>query len=297
MRALRAPLLLATLAFGCRPDLDEGLSRLDSPRVVAVVLDPPEAPPGATVRVSPVIASRDGIVEGTAVELAFCALPRALGENGAAPASCLRDDGVLAGSTSSGEATLVVPREACLTFGPEVTSADLRPRDADVTGGHYQPLRVRGADTTTFASLRLTCAPARVPAEVAARLGRLARPNENPTGLRLEPLGDTLARRTLRRGARVPLRASWEPTSAEAYVAVPPSGDDLVTRREALRVTWYASAGTLSHERTGRASNDTASTSDNDLLAPEAPGVVHLVAVLRDDRGGVAVTTLSLGVE
>ncbi|MFO0644567.1 MAG: hypothetical protein U0183_35435 [Polyangiaceae bacterium] len=297
MRGLRAPLLLATLAFGCRPDLDEGLSRLDSPRVVAVVLDPPEASPGATVRVSPVVASRDGLVEGTPVELAFCALPRALGENGAAPASCLRDDGVVPGATSSGEAALVVPREACLTFGPEVTSADLRPRDADVTGGHYQPLRVRGPDTTTFASLRLTCAPARVPAEIAARLRLLARPNENPTGLRLEPLSDTKARLTVRRGALVRLRATWDPTSAETYVAVSPTGDDLVTRREALRITWYASAGALSHERTGRGSDDTTSTSDNDLLAPESPGVAHLVAVLRDDRGGVAVTPLSLDVE
>ena len=84
----------------------------------------------------------------------------------------------------------------------------------------------------------------------------------------------------------------------ERYLVAPVTRHDrhAIVRRRGDGVRRDAH-GALSHERTGRGSDDTTSTSDNDLLAPESPGVAHLVAVLRDDRGGVAVTPLSLDVE
>ena len=55
--------------------------------------------------------------------------------------------------------TAPVPADACFLFGPEVSSAELRPRDPDVTGGFYQPMRVSvaGAETTAFGLLRIRC--------------------------------------------------------------------------------------------------------------------------------------------
>lgn len=54
----------------------------------------------------------------------------------------------------------------------------------------------------------------------------------------------------------------------------------------AMRVSWFATGGTFDADKTGRAEDDPATTSDNLWTAP-SPGVVHLWIVLRDSRGGV----------
>jgi hypothetical protein len=49
-------------------------------------------------------------------------------------------------------------------------------------------------------------------------------------------------------------------------------------------VSWYATAGSLAEEHTGRAAGDPALDSSNSFVAG---GPAHLWVVLRDDRGGV----------
>jgi hypothetical protein len=75
---------------------------------------------------------------------------------------------------------------------------------------------------------------------------------------------------------------------AEPYVFFDPDAREVRDRREALQISWYATAGAFEHDRTGR-SEEEASQSDteNGWTAPDQAGDVTLWAVLRDDRGGV----------
>jgi hypothetical protein len=85
---------------------------------------------------------------------------------------------------------------------------------------------------------------------------------------------------------------------SEPYVYFDPITRKLVDRREAMRVSWFATDGELEHDRTGRSEPEARHTdSDNDWTAPEAEGDVRLWVVLRDDRGGVGWGSYRLRVE
>jgi hypothetical protein len=86
-------------------------------------------------------------------------------------------------------------------------------------------------------------------------------------------------------------------SGAEPYLALDPVDHTLASRREAIRVSWFATDGSFEHERTGRAETDHASTSDNRWTAPRAHGVVQLWVVIRDDRGGVGWSAYAFDVE
>jgi hypothetical protein len=60
-----------------------------------------------------------------------------------------------------------------------------------------------------------------------------------------------------------------------------------VDRREAIAVAWYATSGAFDVDRSGRAGDDTVTTSDNGWQAPSAGGSAIMWVVLRDERGGV----------
>lgn len=229
-----------------------------------------------------------------------------------------------------------LPRDACETFGPTPKTPkpgepNLRPVHPDTTGGFYQPVRVAGRDAPT-------CALGGATQEQSAAYNRRRRPNENPqldTLVLVHPDGseqplsaaDSEPVLTVAAGERVRLRASWpdcplEPscgdgicslgeldcaddcgdahgcTGSEPYVYFDPLSRQLVDRREALRVAWFASDGAFDHERTGRSPEeaDEAST-ENAWRAPDEPGDVRLWVVVRDDRGGVGWGSYQLQVE
>ncbi|UJR81756.1 hypothetical protein [Sandaracinus amylolyticus] len=84
---------------------------------------------------------------------------------------------------------------------------------------------------------------------------------------------------------------------AERYLRFDLATRTLVPERESIRVAWYVSGGTLESERTGVADDDTTSASENVLTAPDEPGELTLVVVLRDARGGAAWSQARLRVE
>ena len=96
------------------------------------------------------------------------------------------------------------------------------------------------------------------------------------------------------RGAKVMLRASWPEAAAERYVVYDLASRALAERRETLRASWFATAGTFENDRTGRAEDERETFTDNEWTAPSEPRTVHLFVVLRDARGGVAFTTQTL---
>jgi hypothetical protein len=87
-------------------------------------------------------------------------------------------------------------------------------------------------------------------------------------------------------------------TGSEQYVALDLESGALAVHREAIRVAFYTTAGTLSADGGGRdeAEADTPST-DDAWTAPASPGEVRLWLVVRDDRGGVGWESYRLAVE
>jgi hypothetical protein len=87
-------------------------------------------------------------------------------------------------------------------------------------------------------------------------------------------------------------------TGSEPYLYFDPVSRKLVDRREAIRVSWYATAGSFEHERTGRTEEEAGrSSSANTWTAPKGEADVKLWVVIRDDRGGVGWGSYALRVE
>jgi hypothetical protein len=75
---------------------------------------------------------------------------------------------------------------------------------------------------------------------------------------------------------------------SEPFAYLDPQSHELVDRHEAMRVSWFATAGSFDTDHTGRLESEFSQTSsDNTWTAPEEPGTVFMWVVLRDDRGGV----------
>ncbi len=286
----RARLLCLVAVLGCKPELGAPLSTLTEPRVIGVRVTPPEAAPGARVVLEALVAGPEGPVPAT-VDWAFCSEGKPLTENDVVASACLIGPGSPIAITSEPvEATM--PLDACKRFGPELPpstpgQSPLRPRDPDVTGGYYQPVRLRVDGASAIALPRVQCSLPNAPIDVALDHKQRYRANQSPAVVGLDLLADGAivdpAAVPARRAVRV--RVTWTPESEERFVVHDLAARALVERREALRVSWFASAGALSDEHTGA---DAGAASENTWRTPAA-GPAHLWAVVRDDRGGLDV--------
>ena len=277
MRRLACVLVLGVAFAACRPDFGERASLVTTARVLAVRAEPPEAPQGGTMTLTPLVASPDGTVGAPEIGWAFCATPKPLAENDVVAADCLAD--AIRPIGVGAQVSASIPTDACSLFGPEPPPG-ARPRDADVTGGFYQPVRAQLAAEPAIARLRVSCNLGGVAAEAAADFKARYHPNQNPRLTIDVPA-------TVAAGAHVMLHASWRTEDAEAFVAFDASSVAVQDRREAMRVSWFVSGGALDTDRTGRDEADLATTTDDGFTAPGTPGNVHVWLVLRDSRGGV----------
>lgn len=303
---------LLGLAGGCTPELGEPPSLVSGRRVLAVRGEPAEAMPGATVQFTILVATPAGTTPDEPVEWGFCKSPKPLSENNSVSRECLAEGTEPIAAAPSVSAPL--PNDGCARFGPDTPPSPpgqppLRPRDPDVTGGYYQPVRalLQAASGTgeqvSFGLERIRCNLAGAPIEVAQEFRRRYLPNQNPALLEVRgSVGGGAFMPLVREGegvapgrlgdvpaeAEVVLEARWDGAAAEGYPVYDPTSRALVDRREALRVSWYATAGTLAHDRSGRGEDDPETTAENIWIAPRAAGLVYLWAVLRDSRGGVS---------
>jgi hypothetical protein len=288
----RAHLLrwLCPLVLGaCKPDLGPGDSLVTSTRVLAVKMAPAEAAPGALVTFTAFVATADGTSSAEPIVWSFCTAPKPLTVDNVVSNACLGASS-LAPIATGPAVNALLPSDGCSLFGPDVPPGNFRPRDPDVTGGYYQPVRgdLAGTDTV-FDLARLTCPLANAPPDVVASFTKAYVPNANPhiAGLVGAILGTPITGTQVPAGARVTLEASWPPADAETYAYVDPESQTLQTKRESMRVAWYASAGAFDAQSTGRAEADTAAFTDGTWTTPGTPGKVHVWIVLRDSRGGV----------
>lgn len=280
---MRRALLLAALFVACRPDFGDRDSLVVETQVLAVRGDPPEAKPGETVTYSLLVASPSGPVAAPAASWAFCATPKLLTENGAVSAACLANGvrPIADGPTI----TAPTPADACALFGPETSSADLRPRDPDATGGFYQPVRVALDGHLAFGQERVRCNAKNIAAGQTKELDRRYVPNANPEIASID------APPSVAPSAHVVFRVTWPESAAETYAYYDPTTAQVVDRRETMRVSWFTTAGAFEHDRTGRTPDERETFTENAWNAPATPATVHLFVVLRDDRGGVAFAT------
>ena len=279
---MRAALMLFVLCLGCcAPALVDEPWLVTGARVVAVTAEPPEAAPGATVALRAVVARATGSIEQEGVRWASCDQPRAYSQNEPVNPNCL---GALSAAPIGASATeVVLSGDICARFGPDAPSAGVRPRDPDATGGYYLPVGVQVGEAPAFAFVRLRCQPAGISFEVAQAYRRQARPNTNPTFvLSAFVEGTPTSFDALAASASVELRADWSASPEETFSVIDSATSTLTTHIERYDVSWFVTAGRLSSARS--------STGTGRWQLPSAPGQGALWAVVRDNRGGVAVT-------
>jgi hypothetical protein len=296
-------LVIATLLVaGCKPDFGEPASLVTSRRILAVKAEPPEVKPGDTAMFTGFVVSPSGTEIMPSLDWALCTTPKPLDENNVVASACL-GSGVM--DLGLGPSTMaMVPPNACGLFGPDPPPQmpgmpPLRPRDPDVTGGYYQPLRVSEGQTTGFALERFICDLAQGGADIAVAYAQTYKANQNPS---LQPLtatvnGAAVTLGALPKGQTIDFSVGWPAAAVESFPVFDLATATLVTHRESMRVSWFASAGSFAHEVTGREETDTATTTDNPWTAPSTPGPVHLWVVLRDSRGGVDFAAYELNVQ
>ena len=211
-----------------------------------------------------------------------------------------------------------------------------RPVDPDPTGGYYQPLTVflgGGDGDVSVDTTRISCGVAGASSDDVIVFRQRYHGNQNPRVDVLQidgadlPADPTTPPRAVARGAHLTFHVAWPacpaidacgdgvcgpdesrldcatdcaiPTGcagAERYLYFDAEARQLVARRESMRVSWFATAGTFDRDRTGRSSDETEPSSDDAWDAPAEAMTVRGWVVLRDDRGGVAWRSFALDV-
>ncbi len=319
---IRAALALCILA-GCAPELVDDTTRVDAPRLLAVRATPAEAHPGEAVTLRGLYADADGPVAAPPLSWAFCMNRKPFTEPGPVDPRCLAAEGAELVPIGDGiEAEAALPAEGCRLFGPDRPTPlpgepAGRPVDPDDTGGFFQPVRVASDDASqpTLAQVRITCGlPSATPAQ-AAEYRRRQRPNQNPTLATVSADADLLVAlehegggRAVAPGTVVDLAATWPACAPDAcsdgicppcggpesYAWFDPIAREVTTRRESIRVSWFATGGALETGHSGRSEEESERglvDAEDRWTAPTTAGPAFLWVVVRDDRGGVGWAT------
>jgi hypothetical protein len=152
----------------CVDPLPDDTPYVTEPRVLAVLAEPPEAPPGSEVVWRAVTADADTVDVPLDLRWAWCRKGKPLAELGPVAPSCLTEGSEDLSPFGEGEAaTSTVPDDACARFGPNPPPPEDgqpagRPTDPDVTGGFHQPAVIFGPDDPTLAAARVRCGLANV---------------------------------------------------------------------------------------------------------------------------------------
>lgn len=279
---MRILILLAVLA-ACNAPLDQRLAIVKEPRVLAISSEPAERKPSEVVTYSALVASPDGPIAAVP-SWGLCTAPKPPTEDNAVADPCL-GEGALIDLGAAPSATATIPMSACIQFGPDVPAGGFRPRDPDTTGGYYQPVRAdTGVTDLAFGFTRITCNLPTAPGDLQRRYQTEYVANANPL---LLPLAWSVAPGPVPAQADVTLTAAWAPESVETYLYYDPQSQTLVTRREAMRVSWFATGGTIAVDASAVAEGDDVTSVSTTWHTPAA-GPAWLWIVLRDSRGGIA---------
>jgi hypothetical protein len=223
------------LATGCKPNLDQTVSVVSEPIVLAVRSDPAEMAPAGNVQMTALYVDRNGPIAAGRISWAFCTARNPLANLGDVNPECLETSGAWFVPLGSGASVMgAIPDNACQQFGPDVPQPTPgqpqgRPVDPDPTGGYYQPARLLlpsdAGTSVSIAETRLSCGPGLATGDPAVDFNRRYHANVNPAvaglavvqGSSTSPWGpdDTgdagapTTNNTVKAGAHVSLRVSW----------------------------------------------------------------------------------------
>lgn len=288
---------LLVMVAACKPDLGDPASLVVEPRILAVQSEPAEVAPGQDVTLHALVATGDGTAMPD-VAWGFCTQPAPLASDNVAGDDCIYGASSL--MVRGTDITATIPIEACSVFGPTPPAPApgepaRRPHDPDVTGGYYQPIRALARlDANTqvpgIGLTRIACDLANAPLDALAQYRARYHANTNPVLVHVvsQRYGDPDAREMpvkLPPHEAIALRARWSDDTAETFPVFDPQTRMVIDHREAIRVSWFVSDGSLASERTGRTEMEAETFADNVWTTPEA-GTSHLWVVIRDSRGG-----------
>jgi hypothetical protein len=299
------------VAIGCKPAVGRAPSLIVGPEILAVRGEPAEVSPGADVSYQFLMASTVGTVTDAQGTWDVCTQPKPPSESNSVASACVNaPPGTDVGATFSAP----VPADACSLFGPNAPAAKagqppFRPRDPDITGGYYVPVRLLvddglgGAPLMAFEFERVFCGLGGAPLTAIQDYNTRYQKNTNPTlqGLAVvapdQTRTDILAGpATVAAGSVVTLVASASPDSAENFPVYDSVAQKLNDQVETLSVSWFATDGKFKDDRVD--ADPVSLEANNTWSAPQvtASEDIPLWVVMRDTRGGVAFASVTLTV-
>ena len=306
--ALIVAALLALSAFGCIPSPNFDPSEIvKTPRILAIVADHPDAPPGQDVRLTALVVDPDA--RALALQWTACASAETLGggggglsgaQYGAPPPSvgCEPGQPMVVPLASEGDVGVLPGALTMLAFSElarlgDVFGSDLPPdtlqRLADDVGLPLTvQVTVRVGDEVLVRGfkrvlIRNSAPHGTNPPEPRVQIGdRWFTTDTTPGAAPFEcvPEDGGAAEVTIAHGARVALHP--DPDDArwfEQYTVLDPQGG-LLVHQESGYYSWFATAGHFAADVTQ------APTRDNEWTAPAEPGSHSLWLVVRDGHGG-----------
>ena len=141
--------------------------------------------------------------------------------------------------------------------------------------------------------VRVRCALPQAPIDIAREYAARYTNNQNPQLTTLRLLGSNGEKQTdYLPGQAFNIEGSWMPGTAEPFVSYDKQTSQLVEATEVLTMSWFVTAGTLDVDRTEAESGEARVRAQ--WTAPEIPQTVRIWAVLRDNRGGMSWSQLSV---
>lgn len=205
-RMRRAAVLCAVaLAAACKPDLNDTVSIVTEPLLLAVQSSPAEAPVRTDVKYTALVVGPDGVLGAAPIQWNYCNYRNPLSNLGPVAVECSEPGNASLKFLGDGVgASGAIPDLACTNFGPNPPAATAgmpagRPVDPDTTGGYYQPVSVfleqpGGArPQTVIYDMRLSCGFSGANQDAQGALTARYHLNQNPSVASLSAGGTTLA--------------------------------------------------------------------------------------------------------
>jgi hypothetical protein len=199
--------------------------------------------------------------------------------------------------------SIAIPTDACRLFGPDVPQPPpgqptTRARDADATGGYFQPVTVVVGGALAIGLERIACDLPEASLADARAFQAAYHANQNPSlvGLGITAAdGGAIDPGAVPAGSRVAIRATWLDGAIETFPVFDRQSRAIVTTAETLTASWYATGGELDQPATTITDPATLSAATG-WTAPGGATTVELALILRDSRGGsdIARATLTI---
>lgn len=274
MKKIILVLLLATTIFSCSKDDLPDFNKVEGPRVLAIIADKPEANPGDTITITPVISDLNATT-GVQDSIQVCI---DLGISYGASPSC---EGNPTKVVVQNHRSLTLPGVADNWTGAADTASFSIPLDAVIFYQRSDQDKYNGVDYIVEYTLH---SPSGLNETAIKRIAvtestKVAK-NQNPTFTDI--FANNVSMVNLPVGTKVNLTNNLTNASAENYLIKDAQGN-LKSYTEELTVTWFITDGETKYYRSVVGGS-------NEYTGPGSSPVgrsAYIMAVARDDRGGV----------